>query len=81
MPRIELNSRYCIKNQTSKIPFISAKELLLTSLKRNIRLFEDLLKLVLEQNMLRYRTRITVNVKYDIDGMFVNCNWVATRWQ
>jgi len=62
MPRIELSSRYYIKDQTSKPPFINAKEPLLTSLKINVLLFTDLLKLVLEQNILQYRTRITVNM-------------------
>lgn len=42
MPRIELNSRYYIKDQTSKPPFINAKEPLLTSLKINVLLFTDL---------------------------------------
>jgi len=31
--------------------------------------------------MLQYRTLITVNVKCDIDDIFVKCNCVDTRWQ
>jgi hypothetical protein len=62
MPRIEPSSCYCIKDQTSKNSFISTKEPLLNSLKIKILLFGDLLKLVLEQNMLQYKIRITVNM-------------------